>query len=95
MTTDHVLSYQLDLIDEKIEQIRVDVAKVAEFEERLLSFRDTAGRLGDEITMVRNDTEARLRELEKNDNYKEVLFCTIVGAVGVAVGVLISILYLL
>lgn len=61
-----------DILLERIEDLKSNVdsliakiEQVNEAESRLLSFKLTAGRLGDDVRDLRQDTERRLRALER------------------------------
>lgn len=85
-----------DKILEKLEIISRDIAQLSEIERRLISFKETAGRISEELKEFRRDFESRLRPLEAAHPINRLMaswlgvgVISVLGAVGGAVMTLV------
>ena len=88
----HDLNQKVDALDEKLDALQKDITQIGKFEERLLTFRETAARIGEEVKELRRDMEARIRLLEAHapisrltSNWILMAVIGIVAAIGGAV----------
>lgn len=79
-----------DKVLEELAVIRDKVTKLAAFEERLLSFRDTAARIANEMTRIRDDFESRIRQLEAASPLNKLATSWVLHAAGIILGALVG-----